>query len=373
MTSISHPIDPSPSRRARRPWRSALSCVLAIAAIVGAACSPEPVAQLPALGARTNETSVSGISSGAYMAGQFQFAHSDLVTGAAVIAGGPYGCAESVFADAMPGPGAAFLNLSKAINGCMLNALMMFGIPNEQMLVEKAESRAERGLIGPIDKVRTDRVYLFAGKEDRTVVPPIVRTAAAFYDKLGVPRSAIKLVDTIPAGHAFVTEDKGLACDRTGKPFVVDCDYDQAADLLRHIYGDLQPRAPQPSGTYAVFDQTPFTRDLEDHGMAERGVVYVPKTCAGGEPCRIHIAFHGCAQNRATVGDAFVTGTGLERWADTNRLIVLYPQTATTPLNPQACWDWWGYTGRDYLTRKAPQVVAVHRMLERLGASRAAM
>lgn len=47
-------------------------------------------------------------------------------------------------------------------------------------------------------------------------------------------------------------------------------------------------------------------------------------------------------------------------------MIVLFPQTETSPLNPQACWDWGGYTGRDYLTRRAPQIIAVHRMLERL-------
>ncbi len=53
-----------------------------------AASSSRP---LPALGAKTDETSVSGISSGAYMAGQFQMAHAKRVVGAAIIAGGPYG------------------------------------------------------------------------------------------------------------------------------------------------------------------------------------------------------------------------------------------------------------------------------------------
>ncbi|MEI9900752.1 MAG: hypothetical protein WDN31_12225 [Hyphomicrobium sp.] len=58
------------------------------------------------------------------------------------------------------------------------------------------------------------------------------------------------------------------------------------------------------------------------------------------------------------------------RWADTNNIIVLFPQTAATPLNPQGCWDWWGYTGSEYLTREAPQITAVYRMLERLTAPR---
>jgi poly(3-hydroxybutyrate) depolymerase len=80
----------------------------------------------------------------------------------------------------------------------------------------------------------------------------------------------------------------------------------------------------------------------------------------------VHIAFHGCAQNEDRVGDAFTAKTGFARWADTNRLIVLFPQTAATAMNPQACWDWWGYTGRDFLTRSAPQIQVVMAMLERL-------
>jgi len=50
-------------------------------------------------------------------------------------------------------------------------------------------------------------------------------------------------------------------------------------------------------------------------------------------------------------------------------LIVLFPQVSSTPANPQACWDWWGYTGRQFLTRDAPQIVAVRRMLQRLAAT----
>ena len=92
----------------------------------------------------------------------------------------------------------------------------------------------------------------------------------------------------------------------------------------------------------------------------------MPAACSAQAGCRIHVAFDGCGQNRAAVGDAFVKETGFGRWADTNRLIILFPQTLATALNPQACWDWWGYTGREYLTRKGPQIVAVHRMLERL-------
>lgn len=61
---------------------------------------------LPALNVDLLETSVSGLSSGAYMAGQFHVAYSGTVGGAGVIAGGPYDCAEG--------------QLSVALNRCML-------------------------------------------------------------------------------------------------------------------------------------------------------------------------------------------------------------------------------------------------------------
>jgi hypothetical protein len=328
----------------------------------GGEASSQP---LPALNADIKETSVSGISSGAYMAGQFQFAHSDIVSGAAIIAGGPYGCSESLYADVMPGPGTSLLNLNKAMNGCMLDGLALWGIPNPPGLAEKAKRRAAANKIGPIDAVLTDRVYLFSGKEDRTVVPAIVQSAYEFYQALGMKPEQIKSVTTYPAGHAIVTEDEGARCEITQKPFVVDCDYDQAGDLLSHLRGELKPRVPQPTGQYIVFDQEPFTEGMLNHGLSSEGVAYVPQSCRGGG-CKVHVAFHGCAQNRESVGETFVQSSGFARWADSNKLIVLYPQIATTPFNVQGCWDWWGYTGREYLTRDAPQARAVRRMLDRL-------
>jgi hypothetical protein len=322
---------------------------------------------LPALSAKIDATSVSGISSGAYMAGQFQMAHAKLVSGAAIIAGGPYGCSESVFADSMPGPGTAFLNLSKAVNGCMLDLLGVWGVSDPGTLADKAKERAAKGEIDPIEDIVNDRVYLFSGTSDHTVVPSIVKHAAEFYEKLGVPAANIKFVDTLPAGHAFVTESEGGACERSGDPYVVNCGYDQAGDLLKHIYGPLAPHSTSLSGAFTEFDQRPFQSGQMPDGMADTGVIYIPQACRAETECRVHIAFHGCAQNRETVGDAFIKESGFARWADTNKLIVLFPQVATTVSNPQGCWDWWGYTGHDYLTRQAPQIKAVRAMLDDLG------
>src|SRR5260370_40451679 len=59
------------------------------------AASPQAFATepLPALHADIRSLTVSGVSSGGYMAVQLHIAHSERVKGAGVIAGGPYYCA----------------------------------------------------------------------------------------------------------------------------------------------------------------------------------------------------------------------------------------------------------------------------------------
>jgi hypothetical protein len=49
---------------------------------------------------------------------------------------------------------------------------------------------------------------------------------------------------------------------------------------------------------------------------------------------------------------------------------VLYPQTRATymPLNPKACWDWWGYSGAAYDTRKGLQLRWLANAAAALGA-----
>ena len=151
--------------------------------------------------------------------------------------------------------------------------------------------------------------------------------------------------------------------------FITNCDYDQAKDILEHVYGAplREPRSVQAATKPVAFDQRPFTRDSTDHGLDDAGFVYVPSNCRAAPGCRIHVVFHGCSQQRSAVGEAVVTDSGFVNWADANRLIVLFPQVAARPVsNPYGCWDWWGYTGRGYLTRSGLQMQAVRRMLERL-------
>src|SRR4030095_9409186 len=89
-----------------------------------------------------------------------------------------------------------------------------------------------------------------------------------------------------------------------------------------------------------------------------------------GAPCRVHVAFHGCRQQPARIGDKFYVHAGYNRWADTNRIIVLYPQTINSDLppvyHPRGCWDWWCYDDPDYAKQNGRQMRAVKAMLDRL-------
>ena len=72
------------------------------------------------------------------------------------------------------------------------------------------------------------------------------------------------------------------------------------------------------------------------------------------------------ARGADRVNDDFVRDAGYNRWAAANRIVVLYPQATQSALNPNRCWDFWGYTGLDYRARSGPQMRAVKGMVDRL-------
>jgi poly(3-hydroxybutyrate) depolymerase len=359
--------------------------ILFSALVVWLDAHPARADTLPALGVKLEETSVSGLSSGAYMAGQFHVAYSSIIKGAGLVAGGPYACAESLnFKFNLPSPPLSLAGGSNATTaqiGCMQTGLQVLGIPDPNRLAQHAQQLASKGLIDPLTGLSADRVYIYTGKDDRTVLEPIASAGAAFYQHAGVLEAQIKFVKGRPGGHAFLTDRRGATCEISGaptcacgvtqSPFINNCQTDQACDILQHIYGQLMPKSASAGGEFVAFEQREFTATLAGAGMSDTGVVYVPASCRTASGCRVHIAFHGCKQNRDAVGDAFVRETGFAHWADTNQLVVLFPQVRATDQlggNPLGCWDWFGYLGADFLTKQAPQIVAIKRMLDRLAA-----
>jgi poly(3-hydroxybutyrate) depolymerase len=348
------------SMRSRAFFGLSVLSFLCVAAAASAATE-----ELPKLGVTLPASSVSGLSSGAYMAGQIQLAHSKDIIGAGIVAGGPFACAETASSQLFPyWPIVIWQNASQATNACMK---VSWGVPDAEKLAKRAKELAAEGKIDALSGLADDKVYLFSGNEDQTVQRPVVEAAKRFYAAAGVPEASVTLVER-QGGHAFLTETGGTACGLSKEPYVSDCDYDQARAILGWIYGPpLADPSPSPTGKFMVFDQAPFGQG-EANGLAKEGVVYVPADCESQPGCRLHIALHGCEQARETVGDAFIKGSGFAGYADTNRLVILFPQVAASLVNPHGCWDWWGYSDIAYLGKDAPQIAAIWAMAEHLAA-----
>ncbi|MBF2004079.1 MAG: hypothetical protein IGS49_01025 [Chlorogloeopsis fritschii C42_A2020_084] len=337
---------------------SALVLVILTTALSWTLMLVQPVnaQELRSLNIDGNNITVSGLSSGAFMAVQMHTAFSNRIQGAGVVAGGPFYCAQG--------------NLTKALTTCMKPipiAANPLKPPNGRELAALARKFSNEGKTDPVSNLSDDSVYLFSGAMDFTVYTPVMDAAQKFYKALGVRNHNIEYIKNIPAGHGFITPDWGKQCSLSQSPFINDCDYDQAGDILRHLLGNLNPPAKTLSGQLIEFKQDKFVQNPRAHGMAQKGYVYIPQTCANGEACRLHIALHGCEQSYEDIGNEYYAHTGYNQWADSNNIVVLYPQAHRMRLkNPKGCWDWWGYTNGEYAFKNSIQASAIMKMVDKL-------
>jgi poly(3-hydroxybutyrate) depolymerase len=334
-----------------RPLSHALGALCACAL----AATPLAAQELPRLDLDPGATTVSGLSSGAFMAVQMQVAFSDRIAGAGIVAGGPYWCARG--------------SATRAVSACM--AAPGGRAPDITRGLAQAEAYAAEGAIAPLAGLADDRVFLFSGTEDEVVRPPVMAAAAAFYAAIGVPGATMRVVDDVAAGHAILLEEAENPCDANAFPWLNDCDRDQAGNILSWLYGDLAPPVPARADRLFHFDQSGYLTRPAAVSMFELGLVYIPQACSAGARCRLHIALHGCGQGADALEDRFAREAGFNAWAEANDIVVLYPQAQADAArgNPLGCWDWWGYTGEAYATRAAPQMGAIARMSDALGAA----
>lgn len=326
--------------------------------------------ELPALGADRTQVSVSGLSSGGFMAVQYSVAWSSEVMGVGVVAGGLYSCGER-------------FPWLEAIPNCMKKAWS--ADESWKTVTRYARDR----VIDPAANIARQRVYLFSGGKDSVVVPAVMDSVSDFYKRAGVREPALRYVDTLPASHAFVSATVGGPCGETAAIYVVQCTengrpYDQPYAILNHIYGLKHGPAESLSASPIAFDQSLYT--FKWPAMAKTGYAYVPEDCRRRPGCRVHVVFHGCMQSVNSLGgsDVIYAQLGYNRWADTNRIILLYPQVdrnetwwniptglggvpLTIQVNPYGCWDWWGYSQWfGFQLHSAPQIATVRRMVARL-------
>ena len=327
-----------------KPVVATLVCLLSSSAF-GA------VVVLPKYNVSVNDVSVSGLSSGAYMAAQMHLAYSKTIKkGAGIVAGGPVYCSQG--------------NVAIATGPCMADT----GSRNLPYLESVINTWSGNGYIDPTSNLAGSKVYLFSGTLDSTVRQPVMNDLNSMYAYYINPAN-ITYKNNIAAEHAMPTDFFGNGCSTNATPYVNNCNLDTAGDMLKWLYGALNAKnVGTLGGTFVNFDQAAFWGNFNPttHGMASSGYAYVPANCTAGQACKLHVAFHGCKQNVATVGVNFYQNAGYNRWADTNNMIVLYPQATTTAANPNGCWDWWGYDDVNFPAKSGGQMVAIKTMIDRV-------
>lgn len=142
----------------------------------------------------------------------------------------------------------------------------------------------------------------------------------------------------IASEHTFPTTNYGNLCSTLGEPYISNCNYDGAGHSLTHLYGRLKPRGTMVAANLFMFDQAEFG---VGNSLNSFGYIYVPTSCQKGATCKLHVNFHGCQQTVDDIQDQYPKHVGLNEWAETNDIVVVYPQVLKSflvPYNPEGCW-----------------------------------
>ena len=291
-----------------------------------------------------HSVTVAGISSGGYMAVQLQVAYSRAIYGTAVMAGGAYYCAQD--------------NEAYWGSACATGS----GVPVAS-LVSYTNRQATAGTIDPTSNIAGKPIYLFSGTLDTVNYQATMDDLYRYYQSFTTTGN-ISYNNGTAAEHAWITPDSVVPCAYLEAPYMNNCGFDAEQTFLTLFYGALNARNNGTlGGSFIQFNQNAFcpNNNCAAISMDSTAWLYVPKNCAQGQSCKLLVALHGCSQNQETIGTTFVQYAGINEWADSNNLIVLYPQTmnASVPYNPYGCWDWWGYTNGNYALKSAPQMAAI--------------
>jgi hypothetical protein len=350
---------------------------------------------------------VSGISSGGFMAAQLGVIYSDEISGVGTVAGGFYGCASDHFEQMHQLAESNFMNdkalfllntfnpIHRAVNICMKAPTL--AIVNS----DRAEAFADQKLIADTKNIKNQKVYIYQGQGDKVVSPKMQKQLKDFYLKMSVPEKNIQL-STSKGGHNFPTDQKNLnACSEQGVPYISSCNKNVAGEILNFLVSPKLVRTKADIRNMHVISQK---QDSRPDSISEYGYLVSSQKCLDNPAkCNLHVALHGCEMNdsfssafdkkfqQTMLLDAgfmmtgiykmrssldlfspfsphigqkkddmglmtFVKSSGYADYVEKNNLMVLFPQTQISeksyPYNPKGCWDWIGTSGSNHLTNK---------------------
>merc|ERR1711997_821350 len=306
----------------------------------GEAVVPGTESPLENLNINPDTIAISGFSSGAAFSNQFHVAFSRSISGVGAFAGIRY------IQDVSDGD-----------------------------IASLTRSLASQGLIDPVENISNDNIYIFHGQADSVVPWEQAGKIKNFYQNFLADGSNIEIKDDIMGEHGFPTNDQGGFCLFLNSPnFVNNCNYDGAFHILQKTLGEIAPKTDNGEVDYELkdFDQAEFfeDNDAEGNSLDKNGYVFIPDSCANGSiQCHLHIHLHGCTQTREWIGEGYVRETGFLPLAKANNIVMLFPQIKANAVNPNGCWNFWGYLGDadnyQFATKQGKQMKAMAKMVEK--------
>lgn len=366
-----------------------------------------------------SKITVSGVSSGAFMAQQLHVAYSDIFSGMGSVAGGPFFCAQNM----------------KPADIATIKQQCMMGIGADltaATYITKAKELSNNGTIASIDNLKNDKVFIFNSQADQVINPLLGNASRLFYSEFMSSRD-IKAWANIPSygpfypiAHGMPTAksmfdayenigDSATPCApsnsqqyswfpnqllRGNDPWMYHCNYgflpgyDLGKDILWHLYGEMKSTKKLDEANLYQFKQADYVSDLDtdqalnDHGIGTTGYAYVPESCKSGDKdCKLHVALHGCQQfpewtfkgkigssqsgKTITFGDLFYKNI-YNDLAESNDIVMLYPQahnigTAEADTNPYGCWAFWALFDDEtetYYTREGREMKMIANMVK---------
>jgi hypothetical protein len=332
------------------------------------------------LGITLNQDTVtiSGLSSGGYMAGQFHIAHSKHIKNVAIFSAGPYYCSLGDF--------------DKISKDCMANPENL----DLNLLVNIAKEFSDLKLNDDLAYLKDAKVYNFMGLKDTRVLPGVSQKLDEFYQIFDA-----KVMNEVveDSQHAFPTDNpENNKCDYLGFPFINNCEINGAYNALKYITSDFK------KNKFDAFEKLDNYREIlknskiklenlieinqsqyfnyENISMNEKAFVYIPDNCKNKQNvCDLHVAFHGCRQTLDHIQMSFIEKTGYLQVAEIFDFVLLFPQAKLSediPFNPNGCWDFWGYNTslkisshedgdkKYFSTKKGKQIAAVWNIINDL-------
>ncbi|KAI5361850.1 Putative esterase, PHB depolymerase, alpha/Beta hydrolase [Septoria linicola] len=319
---------------------------------------------------------VSGFSAGGFMAAQLAIAYSSNFSAFGIFAGGPYDCARN----------------QDFFTVCMYNATPSIELPTSNIKEWSAEGRIES-----IDNLLSKKVYVQSGVLDEVIGLSVTRELVTQLENF-VSRENIRHVELEGAAHVFptnsdilnittsaVAKDIQPQCNSSTHPFIANCGYDGAGEMLQWLYNDnltIPPSKPKTSELQGTLHKYPQTHSLGAMGLAEHGYYYLPSTCRPNSTslqprkCKLHLALHGCTMSHNDIGEIFLRSSGYLDWAEANDMVVMFPQAERDEtLRPiwngtefaggaLACFDWIGWVGDDADWKSGKQMRAIMNAVE---------